>query len=184
MNSSRSSLVKRLDDESSSRTRSSTHSSNMTKEKTASSTSAVTSLSKKKHGRRQQSIEMSCHAEDPSVNECRKATHEDMLMDEQGLSFRHLRFSHLVISSDELDAGVLLPFSSRFPVNFVVLFALVTYVSIFDLNERPEGCMFSPLSRMFVLVTVNVFLFIKLNQIDRMTDRLVHNHPVWSHSYS
>lgn len=37
---------------------------------------------------------------------------------------------------------------------------------------------------MFILVGVNVFLYIKLNEIDRMTDHLMENNPLWSNQYS
>ena len=37
---------------------------------------------------------------------------------------------------------------------------------------------------MLVLLTVNIFLCVKLNEIDRMTDRLVQNYPSWLNRYS
>jgi hypothetical protein len=40
------------------------------------------------------------------------------------------------------------------------------------------------LNRMLILLTVNIFLCVKLNEIDRMTDRLVQNYPLWSNGYS
>ncbi|CAF2963810.1 unnamed protein product [Rotaria sp. Silwood2] len=36
---------------------------------------------------------------------------------------------------------------------------------------------------MLILLSVNIFLFIKLNKIDRMTDRLIENNPLWSNGY-
>jgi len=39
-------------------------------------------------------------------------------------------------------------------------------------------------NRMLILLTVNIFLCVKLNEIDRMTDRLVQNYPLWSNGYS
>ncbi len=39
-------------------------------------------------------------------------------------------------------------------------------------------------SRMLLLLIVNIFLCIKLNQIDHMTDRLVRNYPSWLNGYS
>ncbi|CAM4812951.1 unnamed protein product, partial [Rotaria magnacalcarata] len=41
-------------------------------------------------------------------------------------------------------------------------------------------------SKMVILLSVNanIFLWLKLNQIDRMTDRLVQNYPLWSNGYS
>ena len=37
---------------------------------------------------------------------------------------------------------------------------------------------------MLILVSVNIFLCVKLNEIDRMTDRLVQNYPLWSNGFS
>ncbi|CAF1348170.1 unnamed protein product [Adineta ricciae] len=37
---------------------------------------------------------------------------------------------------------------------------------------------------MLILLTVNIFLCVKLNEIDRMTDRLVQNYPLWSNDFS
>jgi hypothetical protein len=37
---------------------------------------------------------------------------------------------------------------------------------------------------MLILLTVNIFLCLKLNQIDRMTDRLIQNPPLWLNGYS
>ncbi|CAF0811164.1 unnamed protein product [Rotaria sordida] len=36
---------------------------------------------------------------------------------------------------------------------------------------------------MLILVSVNIFLCIKLNEIDQMTDRLSKNYPLWSYGY-
>ncbi|UJR38575.1 hypothetical protein I4U23_031241 [Adineta vaga] len=37
---------------------------------------------------------------------------------------------------------------------------------------------------MLILLTVNIFLCVKLNEIDRMTDRLIQNYPLWSNDFS
>jgi len=36
---------------------------------------------------------------------------------------------------------------------------------------------------MLILLSVNIFLCVKLNEIDRMTDRLVQNYPLWLNGY-
>ncbi|CAM4825661.1 unnamed protein product [Rotaria magnacalcarata] len=50
----------------------------------------------------------------------------------------------------------------------------------------PNNNIFIPfcLIIMLILLSVNIFLWLKLNQIDRMTDRLVQNYPLWSNGYS
>ncbi|CAM4857378.1 unnamed protein product [Rotaria socialis] len=50
----------------------------------------------------------------------------------------------------------------------------------------PNNNIFIPfcLIIMLILLSVNIFLWLKLNQIDRMTDRLVQNYPLWSDGYS
>ncbi len=37
---------------------------------------------------------------------------------------------------------------------------------------------------MLILLFVNIFLCVKLNGIDRMTDRLVQNSPLWLNGFS
>ncbi|CAF1915772.1 unnamed protein product [Rotaria magnacalcarata] len=63
----------------------------------------------------------------------------------------------------------------RFKVSFIFI------VKLSNNNISIPFCL-----RMVILLSVNanIFLWLKLNQIDRMTDRLVQNYPLWSNGYS
>ncbi len=59
---------------------------------------------------------------------------------------------------------------------------LCNHVRFFSSGKSQKFSFIS--SRMLLLLIVNIFLCIKLNQIDQMTDRLVQNHPSWLHRYT
>jgi len=127
--------VKRIEHESSNRQRS----SSIEKDKINQSLP----ISKKKHSRKQQSIELNSSINDSSSNKHRKQTIQDEII-----------HNNQILSSTSNCLSL-----SR----WLIPFCLIT---------------------MLILLTVNIFLCVKLNAIDRMTDRLVQNYPLWSNGYS
>ncbi|CAF3257477.1 unnamed protein product [Rotaria sp. Silwood2] len=126
-------LMKRMDQESSKRSRTFSTSKTTEKEKVI--------LSKTRTLRQQQSDELTSSINDLSINSQREESIED-----------------------EISSDVSVPDRLFFSKNaFLLLFCLFT---------------------MLLLLVINIFLCVKLNQIDNMTDNLIKMYPTWLQRYT
>ncbi len=123
-------------------------------------------ISKKKSSRKQQTNELNSSINDSSSNTHRKQINQEEILQNNQKKFH--------LSSNSLS-------SSRWSTNNILIpFCLITYVQIFQIFNE----LFFFLNRMLILLSVNIFLCVKLNEIDRMTDRLMNNSPLWLNGYS
>jgi hypothetical protein len=180
-------LVKRLDHECSNRAKSSVSSSQLDKDKS-------NGVPKRRTNRKSISNELNSSLDDSPMNQRRHSLdNADRLVSISAdtAGFHRHRLSLCIRQFIDLDAAARPATSSSsssvpgWPSNRLFLsLCLITYDCALCKSRHAvaPSCFVSV--RMFVLLTVNIFLCIKLNQIDRMADRLVQNHPLRSSKYS
>ncbi|CAF4989167.1 unnamed protein product, partial [Rotaria sp. Silwood1] len=113
---------------------------------------------KRKHSQKQQLTKLNSTTNDSSIDQQRKqTTHKEPI--------HHTQSGKLVLSSSS-DTSSSWVWSKK-PFVSSILFNNVC------INKT-----------ILILVSVNIFLCIKLNEIDQMTDRLSKNSPLWSQGYS